>query len=73
MNVNNVTLAGFDGFSRYAKNYYDKTQQFYLPHENISQITTAIIEQLAEFQKHIKIEFLTESSYAIKKEAKNNV
>ena len=68
-----VILAGFDGFSRYAKNYYDKTQQFYLPQENVSEVTTAIIEQLTEFQKHIKIEFLTESSYAIKKEAKNNV
>ena len=68
MNVNNIILAGFDGFSRYAKNYYDKTQQFYQPQENISQITTAIIEQLGEFQKQVKIDFLTESSYKIKTE-----
>lgn len=68
MKVNNIILAGFDGFSRYAKNYYDKTQQFYMPQENISQITTAIIEQLGEFQKYTKIDFLTESSYKVKSE-----
>ena len=73
LKVNNVILAGFDGFSRYAKNYYDKTQQFFQPQENISEVTTAIIEQLAEFQKFIRIEFLTESSYEIKKEVIKSV
>ena len=66
-----VILAGFDGFSRYAKNYYDKNQQFFIPQENISEVTSAIIEQLAEFQKHIKIDFLTESSYAVKEVVKS--
>lgn len=73
LKVNEVYLAGFDGFSKYAKNYYDKTQQFYQQQENISEVTNAIIEQLAEFQKRIKIEFLTESSYIVKKKVAKNV
>lgn len=73
LKVNEVILAGFDGFSRYAKNYYDKTQQFYRPQENINEITSAIIKQLTEFQKYIKIEFLTESSYVLKNEVAKSV
>ena len=40
--------------------------------ENVSEVTTAIIEQLAEFQKNMKIEFLTESSYAISKATRHS-
>lgn len=63
LGVNNVILAGFDGFSRYAKNYYDNNYQFYQAQENIDEVTNAIVSQLAEFQKYIKIDFLTKSSY----------
>ena len=70
LNTAHIILAGFDGFSKYTKNYYDKTQQFFQSQENISEITSAIIEQLAEFQKHSKIDFLTDSVY--KKEVVKN-
>lgn len=66
LGVNNVILAGFDGFSKYAKNYYDNKYQFYQTQENIDEVTQAIVTQLAEFQKYIKIDFLTKSSYEIK-------
>lgn len=73
LQVNEVFLAGFDGFSKYAKNYYNKYQQFYHSQENISQFTNAIIEQLTEFQKFVKIEFLTDSIYTKPTEVSRNV
>lgn len=63
LKVKNVTLAGFDGFSKIANNYYDSGCQFYQQQENIPDVTNAIVKQIGEYQKHLNIEFLTKSSY----------
>lgn len=68
LNINKVILAGFDGFSKYAKNYYDKNEQFYQQHQDVNEVTTAIIEQLNKFKKSINIQFLTESTYEIREQ-----
>lgn len=67
LQVNEVVLSGFDGFSKYTQNYYDNNHQFYRQHENANEITAAIKEQIAEFQKYIKIKFLTNSPYSAEK------
>lgn len=64
LNVKNVILAGFDGFKKYAENYYDDSFRFYREQESIKETTNAIIQQIAEFKKQIKIEFLTDSEYS---------
>lgn len=63
LKVNKVILAGFDGFSKYTQNYYDKNYQFFQQQENVVEVTNEIVKQLAEFQKYIQIEFLTKSNY----------
>lgn len=63
-----VILAGFDGFSKYTKNYYDNDYNFYFKQANISETTKAIVEQISKWQEHIKIEFLTKSKYQTNKE-----
>lgn len=63
LKVKRIVLAGFDGFSKYTSNYYDKNYEFYSQPENIKEITKAIIEQLALFQNSIDIEFVTKSKY----------
>ena len=64
------------------KRYYDESNNYKMIASDIrdskwlseiKEVTTAIIDQLAEFQKLIHIEFLTDSSYAIKKEVVKNV
>lgn len=59
-----VSLAGFDGFSKRTKNYYDKYQQFNLSHENISKTTKAIIQELSKFREKIEVDFITHSTYS---------
>ena len=71
LKVNHVVLAGFDGFSKITQNYYDSNYQFFQQEENIDDVTKAIIEQLANFQKYIKIDFLTKSNYSLAKEVLN--
>lgn len=63
LHVKRVILAGFDGFSKYTRNYYDDNFQFYNQAENINAITKAVNDQLSEFQKYIEIEFLTKTHY----------
>ena len=66
LNVKDVILAGFDGFSKYTHNYYDNKLQFYNHEQNGKEITVAISEQLNYFQKYLKISFLTKSDYTTK-------
>lgn len=58
-----IVLAGFDGFSKYAQNYYDAQLQFNEDNKNNDEITEAISEQIKEFKKQTEIEFLTKSIY----------
>lgn len=61
--VNEITLAGFDGFSKYAANYYDSNFNFYKEPENIDDVTKEIAKQLGYFQQYMRINFLTKSKY----------
>lgn len=63
MKVQKVILAGFDGFQKYAKSYYDSNEEFYKSPENISLLTEEIGKQIKNFSNNIKIEFLTKSLY----------
>ena len=65
LKVKKILLAGFDGFSKYTSNHYDRNCEFYSQPENVKEITKAITEQLGEFQKHIEIEFITKSKYDV--------
>lgn len=56
-----VTLAGFDGFSKYLNNYYTSYLEFSA--EDKSEVTVAVIKQLRQFRDKIKIDFLTKSQY----------
>lgn len=58
-----VILAGFDGFSKYKNNYYDTNFQFYNDSKNTDEITKAVNQELAKFQKQINIKILTKSQY----------
>lgn len=71
LKVNKVILAGFDGFSKVAQNYYDNNYQFFQEESNTDKVTKAIKEQIAEFQKFIHIEFLTKSTYQKRGEVVN--
>ena len=73
LNVSKVVLAGFDGFSKYTSNYYDNNYEYYRQNDNSKETTRAIIQQINQFQKYIKIEFLTKSRYQVKDEAMINV
>lgn len=73
LNINKVVLAGFDGFSKYTSNYYDKSFEFYNQSTNVSEIQKEIDAQLHNFQKYIYIEFLTKSKYSLKKGENINV
>lgn len=70
LKIKKIVLAGFDGFSKQAQNYYDKNFEFY-SQKNNTLVTNAIIEQIKEFQKEIEIEFLTKSKYQTDKEVLN--
>ncbi|MCM1339132.1 MAG: aldolase catalytic domain-containing protein [Muribaculaceae bacterium] len=71
LKVNKVVLAGFDGFSKVAQNYYDNNYQFYEEDNNANKVTRAISKQIDEFQKLIQIEFLTQSHYQKRGKALN--
>ena len=61
LNVKEIYLAGFDGFSKYAQNYFDKTLQFKSTDAN--DITLEISKLIKEIKQYAKVEFLTESNY----------
>ena len=67
INVKEVALAGFDGFSKYASNYYDNSFNFYKEPENMDEVTREIAKQLEYFQQYLKLDFLTKSKYQEKK------
>lgn len=64
MGVNNVTLAGFDGFSdRKSGNYYDEYYEFPVEFKTLEKVNFAIKNRISELKKDIDITFLTNSVY----------
>ncbi len=63
--IKKLTLAGFDGFSKYASNYYDKNFEFRNVPNNYEEVTDAIIKELKYFEQYFDITFLTKSKYLV--------
>lgn len=63
LEVKTIVLAGFDGFTKYAQNYYDSELQFRQEIQNGNEITDEIASQISIFRKDTDIRFLTKSSY----------
>lgn len=63
LEIKKVVLAGFDGFRKYAKSYYDPQEEFYKSPDNVNILSKEIAKQLKLFSQKIEIEFLTESYY----------
>lgn len=62
LDIKEVYLAGFDGFSNCDNKYYDSDLQF--NNQNISnESITETTKQIKEFKKNMKIEFITKSKY----------
>ncbi|MBE7706119.1 MAG: hypothetical protein E7Z91_02595 [Cyanobacteria bacterium SIG30] len=63
LEVKEIVLAGFDGFNKLTQPYYDTELQFRQEVQNGNEITNAIVEQIENFKKEVKIIFITKSNY----------
>lgn len=61
LGVNEIYLAGFDGFSKLAQNYFDQNLAF--RDTDGTDITAEISGLIQEIKQSAKVEFLTESLY----------
>lgn len=62
--VQEVILAGFDGFSTDLKqNFYEQSMMLDVETERLAQINDATARKLTQLKKQIKISFTTESAY----------
>lgn len=62
--VNNISLAGFDGFrEKTDMNYIDGSFDLSKNYDYLSAVNTLLTKKLKEYRKDMKIEFLTESLY----------
>ena len=61
LEVNQVKLAGFDGFSNDEDNYWQKNYEFSV--ENKESRNACISAALSSLGKHISLEFVTETKY----------
>ncbi|MBD5478593.1 MAG: 4-hydroxy-2-ketovalerate aldolase [Lachnospiraceae bacterium] len=69
INVKQLTLAGFDGFSRNVKeNYYEKSLYLDVEEERLADMNAAIARRFQQLVKQLEITFLTGSSYETAKE-----
>ena len=63
--VEEVTLAGFDGFKmRYNENYYNDNLNIQIDETELNDKQKRIAFQLKEINKKLKMVFLTKSVYA---------
>lgn len=62
MGINNVVLAGFDGFTQYGRNDY-KSCSLEVYHGDAEKINERIHRYLKRIEKSISVEFLTASKY----------
>lgn len=63
LNIKNVTLAGFDGFDENSNNYYASKYLSYNTNIDYKKQNLLISQKVKEFNKIIKIDFLTKSFY----------
>ncbi|TXJ34374.1 hypothetical protein EPJ71_00465 [Brachyspira aalborgi] len=63
MNINNLYIAGFDGFSSNSGNNYVDKYLSYNTNINFEKQNRLIGEKIIQFQKYINITFLTKSYY----------
>lgn len=63
MNINNLYIAGFDGFSSNSSNNYADKYLSYNTNINFEKQNRLIGEKIIQFQKYINITFLTKSYY----------
>lgn len=63
--VNEVSLAGFDGFSNAESDFYDASVSFFIESECAADTNKKISEGLKYFSKTMKLNFITESLYNI--------
>ena len=63
MNINNLYIAGFDGFSSNSGNNYADKYLSYNTNINFEKQNRLIGEKIIQFQKYINITFLTKSYY----------
>lgn len=62
--VKKLTLAGFDGFSKFIDNYYDNFLDLSKANFDTDLFTNAVIQEIENFRKSMDIKFLTRSSYS---------
>ena len=64
MKVNEILLAGFDGYSHDASQNYTDEQMLYIPYNNrIDEMNVGMISVLKEYEKQIPIKFITTQKY----------
>lgn len=65
LGINNVSIAGFDGFSQNSEfNYYDNSLVTTTNKEDLLLLTNETKEMLADLKDSINISFVTDSQYA---------
>ena len=63
LDIEKISLAGFDGYSPTKKDYYDEYLEFSSDNKDKILFNEAIAKQLETLKQYMKIEFLTESMY----------
>ena len=63
MGVKKVTLAGFDGYSKRAHNYFDMEMQYDFVKDKAEYLNRYTTEFLAKVKDRLEVVFLTESHY----------
>lgn len=63
INVNKVSLAGFDGYSKRSDNYFDVSREYSFVKEKADYLNKYVIDFLASISSKIKVEFVTNSYY----------
>lgn len=61
--ANNITCAGFDGYSKKEDNYFDPKMEYYFVKTATSYLNSHVREQIKIFRETMKINFITYTHY----------
>lgn len=62
-NINEIYLAGFDGFNYRSKNYYNDDLDYFMEKESVDKVNDLMSKYLKLYNKKIHINWLTDSNY----------
>ena len=61
--VKNISLAGFDGYSKSEDNYYDISREYSFVKEKSEYFNKYVRDYLTSINKKLKVRFITDSYY----------